>query len=150
MRVRTLFKNEYVDFVINADETSVLFHMQDGHLILPTGIKRVGTAAQVDNEKVGATVIIGFEFRTSTILRPLIIFTGVYGAKLMKQWESFEDGNAICLDFCFYFYSTYIFCLLMLLAKVIFNESHWMTSHCNNLLETPHDIVPRENWAHLG
>jgi hypothetical protein len=82
--------------VINADETFVLFHMLDGRLIVPTGIKRVGTAAQVDNEKMGATVLIACKFQTSTILPPMIIFTGVYGAKLMHQWEKFEDGNCLC------------------------------------------------------
>jgi hypothetical protein len=81
LRIRTLFKDENVDVVVNADENFVLFHMQDGHLIVPTGTKRVGSAAQVDNKKVGATVIIGCEFRTSSILPPLIFFTGVYGAK---------------------------------------------------------------------
>jgi hypothetical protein len=93
LRIRNLFKKEDVDVVINADETFVLFHMQDGRLIVPTGMKRVGTAAQVDNDKMGATVLIGCEFRTSTILPPMIIFTGVYGAKLMRQWENFEDGK---------------------------------------------------------
>ena len=98
-RIRTLFRNENVDIVINADETFVLFHMLDGRLIVPTGVKRVGTAAQVDNEKMGATVLIPCEFRTSSILPPMIIFTGVYGAKLMQQWEKFEDGKCLfCLS----------------------------------------------------
>jgi hypothetical protein len=35
----------------------------------------------------------------------MIIFTGVYCAKLMKHWADFDP------------------------AKVIFNESHWMTSN---------------------
>jgi hypothetical protein len=55
-----LFKNEKVDVVINADETFVLFHMKDTRLIVPQGIKRVGTSTQVDNEKMGATVLISF------------------------------------------------------------------------------------------
>lgn len=93
LRIRTLFKEEKVDVVINADETFVLFHMQTDRLIVPTGIKRVGSAAQVDNDKMGATVLIAAEFRTSMILPPMIIFTGVYGAKLMQQWETFEEGK---------------------------------------------------------
>jgi len=69
--------------------------MQDHKLIVPTGIKRVGTAAQVANEKVGVTVLISCEFKTS-----MVIFTGVHGAKLMHQWEAFEDGKnlfSVCL-----------------------------------------------------
>jgi len=61
LRIRNQFHKAKVDVVINADETFVLFHMQDHKLIVPTGIKRVGTAAQVDNEKVGATVLIACE-----------------------------------------------------------------------------------------
>jgi hypothetical protein len=90
-----LFKNEKVDAVINADETFVLFHMKDTYLIVSQGIKRVGTSTQVDNEKMGATVLISCEFRTSMILPPMVIFTGVYGAKLMLQWENFEDGEVL-------------------------------------------------------
>jgi hypothetical protein len=36
--------------------------MQSDHVIIPKGIKRVGTAAQVDNEKMGATVLIAAEY----------------------------------------------------------------------------------------
>ncbi len=74
--------------------------MQDHKLIVPTGIKRVGTAAQVDNEKVGVTVLISCEFKTSMILPPMVIFTGVYSTKLMHQWEAFEEGKnifSVCL-----------------------------------------------------
>ena len=96
-RIRAQFLEEDVDVVINADETFVLFHMQDNRMIVPTGIKRVGSAAQVDNDKIGATVLIACEFKTSMIIPPMIIFTGVYGAKLMQQWQGFEDGNVTLL-----------------------------------------------------
>lgn len=104
-RIRATFLKEDVDVVINADETFLLFHPFGQRLIAPTGVKRVGSVVQVDNEKWGATVMIACEFRTSCILPPMIIFTGVYGAKLMKHWADFDR------------------------AKVIFNESHWMTSN---------------------
>jgi hypothetical protein len=104
-RIRTTFCKEKVDVVVNADETFLLFHPFGQRLIAPTGVKRVGTALQVDNEKWGATVMIACEYRTSSILPPMVIFTGVYCAKLMKHWADFDR------------------------AKVIFNESHWMTSN---------------------
>ena len=104
-RIRATFLKEDVDVVINADETFLLFHPFGQRLIAPTGVKRVGSVVQVDNEKWGATVMIACEYRTSCILPPMIIFTGVYGAKLMKHWADFDR------------------------AKVIFNESHWMTSN---------------------
>jgi hypothetical protein len=104
-RIRATFLKEKVDVVINADETFLLFHPFGQRLIAPTGIKRVGSVVQVDNEKWGATVMIACEYRTSCILPPMIIFTGVHCAKLMKQWSTFDQ------------------------AKVIFNESHWMTAN---------------------
>jgi hypothetical protein len=67
-RIREKFREENVDVVVNADETFLLFHPFGEKLIAPTGIKRVGSAVQVDNEKWGATVIISCEFRTSSIL----------------------------------------------------------------------------------
>ena len=79
-RIREKFTMENVDVVVNADETFLLFHPFGDKLIAPTGIKRVGTAVQVDNEKWGATVMIACEYRTSSILPPMMIFTGVYCA----------------------------------------------------------------------
>ena len=105
MRIREKFRMEKVDVVINADETFLLFHPLGERLVAPTGVKRVGTVVQADNEKLGATVMIACEYKTSSILPPMIIFTRVYGAKLMSQWANFDQ------------------------AKVIFNESHWMTSN---------------------
>jgi hypothetical protein len=105
MRIRERFQTEKVDIVINADETFLLFHPFGERLVAPTGVKRVGTVVQADNEKWGATVMIACEYKTSSILPPMIIFTGVYGAKLMSQWAHYDR------------------------AKVIFNESHWMTSN---------------------
>jgi len=105
-RIREKFLSEKVDVVVNADETFLLFHPLGDRLVAPTGVKRVGTVVQADNEKFGATVLIACEYKTSSILPPMIIFTGVYGAnKLMSQWAGFDK------------------------AKVIFNESHWMTSN---------------------
>jgi len=104
-RIRATFLKEDVDVVINADETFLLFHPYGQRLIAPTGVKRVGSVVQVDNEKWGATVMIACEYRTSCVLPPMIIFTGVHCAKLMTQWATFDQ------------------------AKVIFNESHWMASN---------------------
>jgi hypothetical protein len=61
--------------------------------------------AQVDNEKFGATIMIACEYRTSTILPPMIIFPGVYCTKLMRHWANYDRVN------------------------VILNKSHWMTSN---------------------
>ena len=92
---RDKFSAENVDVVVNADETFLLFHPFGEKVIAPTGMKRVGSAVQVDNEKFGATVLIACEYRTSSILPPMIIFTGVYCAKLMTEWASYHKGNCL-------------------------------------------------------
>ncbi len=92
-RIRDKFSAENVDVVVNADETFLLFHPFGEKVIAPTGMKRVGSAVQVDNEKFGATVLIACEYRTSSILPPMIIFTGVYCAKLMTERASYQKGN---------------------------------------------------------
>ena len=130
-RIRKKFKDEDVDVVINADETFLLFHPFGEKLIAPTGIKRVGSAVQVDNEKWGATVMIACEFRTSSILPPMVIFTGVYCAKLMTQWAKFSKGKSEMDSISLYMSLSKPMLLLSFLAKVIFNESHWMTSNAS-------------------
>jgi hypothetical protein len=52
-RIRKTFSSENVDVVVNANETFLLFHPLGQRLIAPTGVKHVGTALQVDNEKWG-------------------------------------------------------------------------------------------------
>jgi hypothetical protein len=94
-RIRERFRSENVDVVINADETFLLFHPFGEKLLAPMGVKRVGTAVQVDNEKFGATVMIACEYRTSSILPPMVIFTGVYCAKLMTQWAKYSKGMLV-------------------------------------------------------
>jgi len=103
-RIREKFRAEDVDVIMNADETFFLFHPFGDKLLAPTGIKRVGSAVQVDNEKWGATVMITCKYRTSSILPPMIIFTGVYCAKLMTQWAKYPKGNIVdCVYFELYF-----------------------------------------------
>ena len=112
---------------MNANETFLLFHPFGENLIAPRGVKHVGTAMQVDNEKFGVTVMIACEFRTSSILPPMIIFTGVHCAKLMTDWCSYPKGMFIVLLMNNIFSNP--IALSLFLAKVIFNESHWMNSN---------------------
>jgi hypothetical protein len=57
----------------------------------------------------------------------MIIFTGVYGAKLMKHWVDFDR------------------------AKVIFNESHWMTSNATMIYITHlMNMFKGKKWFELG
>jgi hypothetical protein len=69
----------------------------------PKGVKHVGTAMQVDNEKFGATMMIAREYRISSILPIMIIFTNVCCAKLMTDWSSYPKGMFIVLLMNFLF-----------------------------------------------
>lgn len=102
-RVRETFLKENVDVVIAADETFIRFHEAYDKVIAPRGEKRIGSAAFAD-EKAGCTVLPTMEMNSSLLLSPLIIFTGVFGATLMKQWKNYRKG------------------------LVLFTEKHWMTS----------------------
>ena len=65
--------------------------------------KGVGSTANID-EKSGCTVLPSMDMTASRLLPPLLIFTGVFGAKLMKEWQSYSS------------------------SLVLFTKSHWMTS----------------------
>jgi hypothetical protein len=75
--------------------------------------------------------MIACEFRTSSILPPMVIFTGVYCAKLMTQWAKFSKGKSEMDSTSLYMSLSKPMLLLSFLAKVIFNESHWMTSNAS-------------------
>jgi len=125
LRIWTLFKAENVEVVINADETFVLFHMKENRLIVPQGVKRVGPSTQVNNEKMGAAVHFSCEFQTSMILPPMIIFTGVYGAKLMQEWEKFEDCEfllSLCVLFLLLLLISLFFLFLFLLLSWLYSK----------------------------
>jgi hypothetical protein len=130
-RIRKKFKDKDVDVVINVDETLLLFHLCGEKLIAPTEIKHVGSAVQKDNEKWGATVMIACEFQTSSILPPMVIFTGVYCAKLMTQWAKISKGKSAMDSTSLYMSLSKPMLFLSNLAKVIFNESHWMISNAS-------------------
>ena len=72
------------------------------------GVKRVGVALSV-NEKNGCSVMITLDMHLNKALPPFIIFTGVFGALLMKKYKE------------------------MTKATVLFTDTHWMTSATNML-----------------
>jgi hypothetical protein len=47
----------------------------------------------------------------------MIIFTGVYGAKLMQQWQGFEDGNVTLLFLLLFFTSSFFLTNVSLLPQ---------------------------------
>ena len=106
--VRKLFKEEDVDVVLSADETFLRFHECTNKVLAPIGVKRVGVALSV-NEKNGCSVMITLDMHLNKALPPFIIFTGVFGALLMKEYKE------------------------MTKATILFTDTHWMTSATNML-----------------
>ena len=107
-RVRKLFKEEDVDVVLSADETFLRFHECTNKVLAPIGVKRVGVVLSV-NEKNGCSVMITLDMHLNKALPPFIIFTGVFGALLIKEYKE------------------------MTKATVLFTDKHWMTSVTNML-----------------
>jgi hypothetical protein len=71
-----------VEVAIAADEVAMQFHAAKDKLIVPTAVKRTGTVNPVDNEKVGFTLIVAAERRSSQLLPPFGIMTGTFGGDL--------------------------------------------------------------------
>ena len=107
-RVLKTFREKNVGAVMAADETFIHFHERNSRILVPSGEKRVGSAAKF-NEKEGCTLMVTMDLLSSSLLRPFIIFTGKFGKTLMKQWQSYKD------------------------SIVLFTSNHWMTAETNVL-----------------
>ena len=104
-RVRKTFRDADVDVVLAADEMFLRFNETGKSILAPKGVKRVGTTAKVDS-KSGCTVLPTMDMLSSTLLPPMIIFKGVFGAQLMEKWSTYSK------------------------SMVLFTKKHWMTSEC--------------------
>jgi hypothetical protein len=60
-----------------------------------------------------------------------VIFTGVYCAKLMTQWAKYSKGKSQIVSNSLSMFLSKPMIFLSFLAKVIFNESHWMTANAS-------------------
>ena len=77
------FREKNVGAVMAADETFIRFHKHNTRILVPSGEKRVGTAAKF-KEKEGCTLMVTMDVLSSSLLRPFIIFTGKFCRQLMK------------------------------------------------------------------
>ena len=101
-RVRERFLAENVDYIISSDETFLLFHERYNKVLAKKGCKRVGVARKID-EKNGCTLMVSMEWSSSSLILPMLIFSGGFGKTLMKKWGKHED------------------------CMVLFTENHWQT-----------------------
>jgi len=61
------FRLAEVDVLIHADETFILLYLEDGHVIVREGAKRVGST-NANNTKLGLTGMLGMELFSFTVL----------------------------------------------------------------------------------
>jgi len=144
-RIHEKIRVEDVDVIVNADKMFLLFHPFGDKLLAPTGAKHVGLAVQVDNEKWGATVMIACKYRTSSILPPMIIFTGVYCDKLMTQWTKYPKGNfADCFFLILLHVTEYLPSFLISFSRGSFQQKPLDDiQHCHYLPFILNEYFPR-------
>eukprot|EP00474_Spongospora_subterranea_P005193 CRZ05651.1 hypothetical protein [Spongospora subterranea] len=102
-RICELFRRKKVQVEIAADETFLQFHASKDRCIAPVGVKRTGTVNPSENEKVGFTVVVAAERRSSQLLPPFGIMTGKFGGDLFHEWKKYKQ------------------------SVLTFNSTHWMT-----------------------
>jgi hypothetical protein len=94
-----------VDNVFNMDETFIVYYPTSEKLLVPKGLKRVGTLVPVNNDKKGVTLVVTSSLLSSQLLPPFIIDSGGFGSTLMHQWKNYSKST------------------------VLFNPTHWMTQY---------------------
>jgi hypothetical protein len=94
-----------VDNILAMDETFILYHLSASKVLVPTGIKRVGSLIPVANEKKGVTLVVTASLLSSQLLPPFIVDSGGFGSTLMHQWKHYTKST------------------------VLFNATHWMTQY---------------------
>ena len=62
--------------------------------MVPKGTKRPSPAINL-NAKKGCALMVKMGMDSSQLLMLQIIFTGVFGAKLMKNWSDFDEALAL-------------------------------------------------------
>ena len=89
------FRTARVDIVLCADQTFIRYRLAQEKMLVPTGLRRVGTTTVEKDERKGITLMltayIEKTWRTgalsSGILPPLMVFNGKTGATLDKRYK---------------------------------------------------------------
>ena len=90
--IRDTFFIEKLDVEIALDETFILFRPTDDRIVAPTGVQRVGTTNPIDNDKMGLTVVVAAERRSSQLLPPFVKGTGTVGGDLFREWSQYQQS----------------------------------------------------------
>lgn len=113
-RARATFIREKVEIALAADETFIRFNESGNRWLALKGSRRVGCAVHMDL-KYGCTVIPTMNMLASQLLKPFVVFSGQFGATLMKKFQDYTN------------------------SRVVFTETHWiaetMCMYCSHLIE---------------
>ena len=90
------FNEENIEVIINADQTSVKFFMEEGQVVAPTETKRVGGRVKAKVKK-GFTLMVGCNLETSLMEDPFVVFDGT---KLCKAKQPERTLAWKCRNWC--------------------------------------------------
>ena len=106
---KDLFKFAGVDVVICADQTFIRFRLAKEKVLVPTGIKRVGTTTESNDERKGVTLMLSAYVEkncrtgklSAGVLPPFFVFNGVTGAILDKRYKDWckRPGHSGSMNF---------------------------------------------------
>ena len=103
------FTENKVTVVVTADQTFVRFLLAQEKLLVPTGVKRVGSNVQKADERKGVTFMLAAYFWKAKgadtikrgLLPPFIVFNGKSGATLDKRYKDWSrrEGHSGSMNF---------------------------------------------------
>ena len=99
----------HCDIIVNADQTFVKLYMEDDHVLVPVGTKRVGGKVGPTDKKSGFTVMITAEMSRNLICDPFIVFTGTKKTDALRpertldfkyeSWRNNGEGRTATVTF---------------------------------------------------
>ena len=106
---RDFFLKAAVDVIVCADQTFVKFLLADEKLLVPTGIRRIGTSVQSDDKRKGITLMLSAyidEGEASEpikcgLLPPFMVFNGKTNATLDRRYSDWgrRPGHSGSMNF---------------------------------------------------
>ena len=103
------FRDVSVDVVVCADQTFIKFRLADENLLVPTGLRRVGTTTVENDKRKGVSLMLcsfvskdlGRDNFSTGILPPFLVFNGKTGATLDKRYSDWRQrpGHSGSMNF---------------------------------------------------
>ena len=90
-----MLRSKKVDVVVTADQTFVRFLLADEKVLVPSGVRRVGSNVKKDDERKGVTLMLAAYVRqcrltgdlTARVLPPFMVFNGKTSKTLDRRYQ---------------------------------------------------------------